>query len=204
LSRSCKTRLALRPTLPESVKICHAPRYQGRLTLAKRVHVFRSKGWRPATANELAAICGDDGDVSIIGMPQHLLKRWWNLAEADDFTTGFEGFAREIAEYLAYKNWVVPGPFLMTVEASGGKRDKTLIPSNPMRFGTGLGTLIACVNLDDENAAIALKAESGRIRIILEPGEGLMLPESGVLWNRSALGDTELAVTLLIGFPSTE
>jgi hypothetical protein len=186
------------------VKIYHAPRYQGRLTLAKRAQVFRSKGWRPATANELAAICADDGDVSIIGIPQHLLKRWWSLAETDDLTTGFEGYAREIAEYLAYKNWIVRANLLMTVVASGGKRDKALIPSNPMRFGTGVGTLIACINLDDENAAIALKAESGRIRIILEPGEGMMLPESGVLWNRSALGNSDLAVTLLIGSLSTE
>ena len=45
--------------------------------------------------------------------------------------------------------------------------------------------MVACINLDDENAAIAFKAESGRIRIILEPGEGLMFPERGVLWNRS-------------------
>jgi hypothetical protein len=187
------------------VKICQAPRYQGRLTLAKRLQVFRSKGWRPATANELATICADDGDVSVIGIPQHLLKRLWSLAESDHITTGFEGFAREIAEYIEYKNWItLPANVLMELVASGGKRDKALIPSNPMRFGTGVGTLIACINLDDENAAIALKAESGRIRIILEPGEGLMLPESGVLWNRSTLGNSDLAVTLLIGSLSTE
>ena len=186
------------------MKICQAPRYQGRLTLAKRLQVFRSKGWRPANANELAAMCADDGDVSIIGTPGHLLKRWWSLAETDDFTTGFEHYAREMAEYLAYKNWRVSANLLMTVVASGGGRDKALIPSTPMQFGKGaVGTLIACVNLDDENAAVALKAESGRIRIILEPGEGLMLPESGVLWNRSKLGDSDLAVTLLIGSLST-
>ncbi len=187
------------------MKICHAPRYQGRLTLAKRLQVFRSKGWWPATANELPAMCGDDGDVSIIGIPGHLLKRWWSLAETDDFTTGFEHYAREMAEYFAYKNWRVSANLLMMVVASGGGRDKALIPSNPMRFGNGaVGTLIACINLDDENAAVALKAESGRIRIILEPGEGLMFPDSGVLWNRSKLGNSDLAVTLLIGEVLTE
>ena len=186
------------------MKICQAPRYQGRLTLAKRLQVFRSKGWRPATANELPAICADDGDVSIIGIPGHLLKRWWRWAETDDLTTGFEHYAREMAEYLTYKNWIQPGHLLMTVVASGDKHDRALIPSNPMRFGTGVGTLIACINLDDENAAIALKAESGRIRIILEPGEGLMFPERGVLWNRSSLANSDLAVTLLIGSLSTE
>ena len=187
------------------MKICQASRYQGRLTPAKRLQVFRSKGWRAATANELTAICSDDGDVSIIGIPGHLLKRWWSLAETEDFTTGFEHYAREMAEYLTYKNWIEPGHFLMTVVASGGGRDKALIPSNPMRFGNGaVGTLIACINLDDENTAVALKAESGRIRIILEPGEGLMFPESGVLWNRSKLGNSDLAVTMLIGEVLTE
>lgn len=182
------------------MKICHAPRYQGRLTLAKRLQVFRSKGWRPATANEVAAICADDGDVSIIGIPGHLLKRWWSLAETDDFTTGFEHYAREMAEYLVYKDWIEPANFLMTVVASGCNHDRALVPSNPMRFGNGaVGMMIACINLDDENAAIAFKTESGRIRIILEPGEGLMFPERGVLWNRSKLGNSDLAVTLLIG-----
>ena len=72
-----------------------------------------------------------------------------------------------------------------------------------MRFGGGVvGTMVACINLDDENAAVALKADSGRIRMILEPGEGLMFPERGVLWNRSQLGNSDLAVTLLIGLVS--
>jgi hypothetical protein len=180
------------------VKISYAPRYQGRLTLAERLQIRVSTGWRTVNAKELATICADDGDVSIIGIPQHLLKRWWNMAETDD-VTGFEGYARELAEYFAYKNWSLPATPLMEVVASGGRRDKRLVPSNPMRFGSGVGTLFACINLDDENAAIALKAEPGRIRIILEPGEGLLMPSAGVLFNRSTLGNSDLAVTLLIG-----
>ena len=180
------------------MKISYAPRYQGRLTLAERLQIRVSTGWRTVNAKELATICGDDGDVSIIGIPQHLLKRWWSLAETDD-VTGFEGYARELVEYFAYKNWSLPATPLMEVLASVGRRDKRLVPSNPMRFGSGVGTLIACINLDDENAAIALKAELGRIRIILEPGEGLLMPSAGVLFNRSTLGNSDLAVTLLIG-----
>jgi hypothetical protein len=183
------------------VKIGHAPRYQGRLTLAERLQVFRSKGWRQATANELPAMCADDGgDLSIIGIPGHLLKRWWSLAEAEDFTPGFEGYAREMVEYLTYKNWIEPGHFLMTVVASGGNHDRALVPSNSMQFGGGaVGAMVACINLDDEKAAIAFKPESGRNRVILDPGEGLLFPERCVLWNRSKLGNSELAVTLLIG-----
>jgi hypothetical protein len=144
-------------------------------------------------------MCADDGDVAIIGIPQHLLKRWWSLAESDHIDAGFGSYAREVADYFEYKNWVLPANVLMEVVASGAKRNKRLIPSHPMRFANGVGTLFACIHLGDENAAFALKAESARIRIILEPGEGLMMPASGVLWNRSPLGNSDLAVTLLIG-----
>jgi hypothetical protein len=187
------------------VKIGHAPRYHGRLTLAERLQVFRSKRWRAAARNEVAELCSEDSiDLSIIGIPGHLLKRWWSLAEAEDFTNRFEGYARDLSEYLTYKSWIGPGHFLMTVVASGGKHESALEPSNPMRFGDAVGTLVACINLDDENAAIAFKAGSERIRVILEPGEGLMFPERCVLWNRSKLGKSDLAVTLLIGSPSTD
>jgi hypothetical protein len=186
------------------VKIRNAPRYQGRLPLEDRVQVRDSTGWRAASADELGAICADDGDVSVIGIPRHLLERWWKLAEADHITKGFDGYGREIAEYFVYKNWRLTAPVLMEVVAAGGKRDKALMPSHPMRFATGVGTLSACINLGGENAAIALKADSRRVRIILEPGEGLLMPADGVLFNRSVLGGSELAVTLLIGSLGTE
>ena len=171
------------------------------MTLAERVQVFDSTGWRAAIAAELAAMCAADGDLSIIGISRRLLKRWWSLAESGDdaLAQGFEGYAREIAEYFGYKNWSLPASALMEVVASGGKRDRALVPSHPMRFANGVGTLLAYINLGEQNAAIALGAEAARIRIILEPGEGVMLPASGIFWNPSALGNSDLAVTLLIG-----
>jgi hypothetical protein len=188
------------------VKICYAPRYQGRLAFAERVQVVCSTGWRAARADELATMYADDGNVSIIGIPRHLLKRWWELAESDQVSTGFEGFAREIAEYFEYKNWfALPANLLMeVVAASGDKHDNELVPSDRMRFANGVGRALAWINLSDENASIALEAERMRIRIILEPGEGLMVPVSGVRWNQSTLGNSELAVTLLIGSLSTD
>jgi hypothetical protein len=189
------------------VKICHAPRYQGRLAVAERLQVLRSNGWKPASADELAAMCAADGegDVAVIGIPLHLLKRWWELVESDQVSTGFEGWGRELVEYLKYKSWfALPPNVFMEVVAAGGKQDKKPVPSNPMRFSNGVGTALACINLSDENAAIALKVERTRIRIILEPGEGLTFPVSGVRWNRSVLGRAELAVTLIIGSLSTD
>ncbi len=182
-------------------RICDAPRYQSRLTLAERVQVFDSTGWRAGNADELASMCADDGDLSVIGIPRRLLKRWWSLAESGDdaLAQGFEGLGCEIAEYFKYKNWNWPELALLEVVAAESHRDKALVPSNPMRFCNGVGTLLACINLDDKNLAIALGPESARIRVILEPGEGLTMPTGGVLWNRSALANSDLAVTLLIG-----
>ncbi|MGA7871222.1 MAG: hypothetical protein WCA22_10015 [Candidatus Binatus sp.] len=190
------------------MKIRDAPRYQSRLTPAERVQVFDSSKWKPASADELAAWTGNRepsaDDVLVIGIPRHLLKRWWSLAESDHITKGFEGYGREVAEYFEYKKWRWPVLALLEVVAAGGKGDRALVPSNPMRFGNGVGTLFACINLGEENAAIAIDAGSGRIRVILEPGEGVMLPESGIRWNRSALGGSDVAITMLIGELSTE
>jgi hypothetical protein len=182
------------------VKIRHAPRYQSRLTLAERVQVLDSSGWPLANADEIASMGDDDGDVAIIGIPRHLLKRWWSLVESDHVTTGFEGYAREIAEYFMYKNWILPANAVMEVAGSDGHGDGALVPSHPTRFSTGVGKLLACINLGDENAAIAFGAASAQIRVVLEPGEGVMLPVGGaILWGRSTLGSSDVAVTLLIG-----
>jgi hypothetical protein len=187
------------------LRICNAARYQGRMTLAERIEVFDATGWRSAEADELASMCADDGDVSVIGIPRHLLKRWWDMAERQTTDAEFKSYSLEIAQYFQYKNWSIPTVnVLMSVVAAGGKRDEALVPSHPMRFAEGVGTLNAANNLDDENAAIAVGTETAKIRVILEPGEGLTFPASGVLWNRSVLGDSDLAVTLLIGSLATE
>ena len=187
-------------------RICHAARYQGRLTLAQRVQVFEFGQWRPATAEELAAICAGvgEGAVSVIGIPGHLLKRWWKLAESDPGTGAFDIFGTDIAAYFVYKEWPLQAPLLIEVVGSEDEPDKPLIQSRDMRLGSGVGTVLACINVDEENAAVALGTESGRIRIILEPGEGLMLPSTGVLWNRSALDGSGPAVTMLLAVLSPE
>ena len=175
------------------------------MTLADRIQVFEVSGWRSADADELAAICADNGDVSVIGIPRHLLKRWWDMAERHTADVEFKSYSLEIAQYFQYKNWSIPTVnVLMSVVAAGGNRDEALVPSHPMRFAEGVGTLIAAVNLDDENAAIAVGIETAKTRVILEPGEGLAFPASGVLWNRSVLDNSDLAVTLLIGSLATE
>jgi hypothetical protein len=186
-------------------RISNAARYQGRMTLAERLQVFEGTGWRSAHADELAAICADNSDVSVIGIPRHLLKRWWDMAERHATDAEFKSYSLELAQYFQYKNWSIPSVnVLMSVVAAGGKCDEALVLSHPMRFAEGVGTLIAAINLDDENAAIAVGIETAKIRVILEPGEGLTFPASGVLWNRSVLGDSDLAVTLLIGSLATE
>ena len=182
-----------------SFRISNAPRYQCRLTLAERLQLSGDRGWRPASADDLARLCSDDGDVSVIGLPQHLLKRWWRMAESDEIATGFPGYAREVVEYFRYKNWNLPPVPILEAVAADGKPDEALVPSHPTRFSNGVATLFAAINLADENSAIALGAEFARIRVVLEPGEGLMFPPRNIFWNHSALDDSNLAFTLLIG-----
>ena len=171
----------------------------------------------------------------MIAIPKHLLKRWWSLAEAGDgnltkISAGFENYAREVAEYFNYKNWTLPADAVMEVVVSDGARDAAevdgvttlgLQSSRATSFSAGVGTMLACINLGDENVAIVLGAESSgqacdqagesanvcaeklaRIRVILESGEGVMLPPGGILWNRSTLGTSDLEVLLLIGLLS--
>lgn len=217
-------------------RIRHAARYQSRLTLGERVQVFDSTGWQPASASELAAASSDNGtplptEVAVIAIPKHLLKRWWSLAEAGDgnltdISAGFENYAREVAEYFNYKNWMLPADAVMEVVVSDGAHNADevdgvttfgLQSSRATRFSAGAGTTLACINLGDANAAIVLGAESSdqageeanlcaaklaRIRVILEPGEGVMLPPGGFLWNRSTLGTADLDILLLIGLLS--
>ena len=221
-------------------RIGHAARYQSRLTLGERLQVFDSTGWRPASASELAAASSDNGtplrtEVAVIAIPKHLLKRWWSLAEAGDgnltdISAGFENYAREVAEYFNYKNWMLPADAVMEVVVSDGERNPAevdgvttlgLQSSRATRFSAGVGTTLACINLGDANAAIVLGAGSSgqagdqageeanpcaeklaRIRVILEPGEGVMLPAGGILWNRSTLGTADVDVLLLIGLLS--
>ena len=52
------------------------------MTLAERMQVFelqRLAVCRPRTS--WRTMCADNGDLSVIGIPGHLLKRWWSLAE---------------------------------------------------------------------------------------------------------------------------
>lgn len=172
-----------------------------------------STGWRGASADEMEAARVDEqgqpaGDVSVIAIPRHLLKRWWNLAESGDgdpthINPGFESYAREIAEYFNYKSWPLPTDAVMEVAVSD---DVTSVPqpSRATRFSRGVGTLLAVINLGDENLGIALGAEPAQVGVILEPGEGVMLPAGGILWKLATLPGSDLAVTLLIGRLSTD
>jgi hypothetical protein len=189
------------------VKICHASRYQSRLSLAERVKVLDSTGWRPAGEEELTTICADAGDVSVVAIPRHLLKRWWSMAESDDdfahTPAGFESYAREIAEYFNYKRWDLPADAVMEVVVADSAKQPPQ-SSRATRFSGGIGKLLACLNLGDENIAIDLDEDPTRIRVVLEAGEGVMLPSAGIWWSRSALDGTELTVTLLIGTLSSQ
>jgi len=149
-------------------------------------------------------MCVEDGDISVIGIPGHLLKRWWSLAEKDDVTTGFDDYARELAEYFNYKSWELPRDAVMEVVASCSERELEPQSLLATRFSKALGQLHACINLGDENSAIGLGVRPPAVRVILEPGEGLIFPAAAELWSCSTVGNSNLAVTLLIGSIATD
>ena len=121
--------------------------------MAERIQVFEAAGWRSADANELATMCADNGDVSVINLPRHLLKRWWGMAESKDTAAEFKSYSFEIAQYFQYKQWSIPTVnVLMSVVAAGGKCDEALVPSHPMRFAEGVGTLTAAIKVPTPSA----------------------------------------------------
>jgi hypothetical protein len=193
------------------VRICHADRYQSRLTIADRVQVFESGRWRAATADELDACTRREdsttGDLSVFAIPKHLLKRWWDLAESGDsvnINPGFEHYARELAEYFNYKSWDLPSDAVMEIVVSSSEHAAEPQPLHATQFNKARGRLHACINLGEENSAISLGAQPADVRVILEPGEGVMFPNADVLWSRSTVGSSDLSVTLLIGSIATD
>jgi len=198
------------PPDPPGFRICHAARYQSRLTLAERLQAFHDAAWRTVSASELTALTNSERsarDVSVIAIPKHLLKRWWSLVESDKdgLDAGFRLYSREIAEYLNYKGWALPPGALMEAVAIDQARETPWMKSSAAtRFANGLGTLLAVINLGDEELGMVLGDESVRIRIILEPGEGVMLPRVDILWDLSIVSRSNLTTVLLIGLLSPQ
>lgn len=135
--------------------------------------------WRSPTAEELALLTQSavelESSVCLFGLPTHLRSRWWGLLEqsANALTSGqlpgFDAFANQVVEFLAFKNLPVPqGSCCELVVSGAGER---FIPR------TTQGRLWGAINPGDEETSIVLVSASGVVlRLLLASGEGCRLP----------------------------
>jgi hypothetical protein len=161
-------------------------------------------GWRPATDAELALLVEDPvagapatQSSQLFTIPAHLRSQWWVVADGlTDTPMGdspaYQGFVRAVASFLAFKGLPLPGRCAFDVVLSPGKA-RTFSPGLDAG-GAGqtapLSSTVACVNLGDGPVSLVflnlpadrLRAilEAGpdypRVRLFLEPGEGVWLP----------------------------
>lgn len=155
--------------------------------------------WRPPAAGELALLVaapeppppgtlpvlggGDgtgavrdaDGAVALFQIPEHLRAAWWDLldaaAAADRPVEGFDGFAGQVAEFLAFKRLGLPaGVHAEAVVTAAGERSIRRDPETGSAAGLGptvapwsawppagevVPRLCAVVNLGDEPSGVA-------------------------------------------------
>jgi hypothetical protein len=189
-----------------------APDWAARLTVGTGVREadgrFFARGpWRPLTAAEMALLVagpesGPEQDAEagfLFQIPGHLRAAWWDLldrsVEAGDTTLpGFEGFTRQVAEFLRFKQMEVPpGLQMEAVVTAAGRCSMRSDPETGTPAGLGpslapwavcalleggvLPRLWAVVNLGDEDTQLVLIAVPiqglASQRALLHPGQPL-------------------------------
>jgi hypothetical protein len=164
---------------------------------------FFARGpWRPLTADEIGLLIsgpesGPEKDAEtgcLFQLPGHLRAAWWELLDRSfeapgAALPGFEGFTRQVAEFLRFKHMEVPPSLQMeaVVTAAGRcsmRSDRQtgdpagLGPSLPPWAacapleGAWLPRLWAVVNLGDEDTLLVLIAQAIRAlaaKLALEP-----------------------------------
>jgi hypothetical protein len=183
-------------TLSPRCRLAVAPRFHlaadwaGRLTVGTGVseadgRFFPRGPWRPLTADELTLLTsgprsGPEKDAEagcLFQIPGHLRGAWWKLldrsVEAPDAgLPGFEGFTRQVADFLRFKHMEVPpGLQMEAVVTAAGRCSMRSDPETGAPAGLGpslapwavcpppegfLPRLWAVVNLGDEDTRLVL------------------------------------------------
>jgi hypothetical protein len=174
-----------------------APRFHqaadwaGRLTAGAGVseadgRFFPRGPWRPLTSNEITLLTSrpatdpeKDAEAGcLFQIPDHLRAAWWELLDRSveaggAALPGFEGFTRQVAEFLRFKHMEAPPGLLMEAVVTAAGRcsmrsdPETGAPAGlgpslppwaawPLPEGVVLPRLWAVVNLGDEDARLIL------------------------------------------------
>jgi hypothetical protein len=170
--------------------------------------------WRPAVADELAALVLDPtrpgareeltGCLCLFVVPAHLRSGFWDLlAQAREnganFADGFSAFAAEVASFLAFKQMPLPAGavFELVVNRPG---QAAPLAASPLWGLINLGEDAASVVVLDAPSGDRPAPEHPPVRLRLEPGEGARIPAGLLLGGARAEGD-QPEVLLLVRWP---
>jgi hypothetical protein len=223
--------------LRSGCRLVVAPRFQMLPDWSRRLRVgagleatdgsfFPLLPWRPPTTDELALLVHDasreqlsvedlESSLCLFQLPEHLWSRWWNLLESaagvlgNGDIPGFDLFADQVREFLAFKRLPVPNHSRFDVVITNPTRTPGAEePCQPYQWGgINLGddeTCVVVVNLSCQQREMELRrrfpaeplpAIEGKlagqflrycsdyppIGLMLAPGEGYRLPRGGLL-----------------------
>ena len=197
-----------------------APR---RLLLGPAVREIESRrqpitAWRSPNADELAMLQPAEdaatspeghGTVALFHLPAHLRSAWWRLLEqsvgciAEGRIAGFDTFATQVVEFLAFKEMAVPsGAHCSVVVRDPGRQpiqDRAAAAMGP--DAPPWSSLWGRINLGDEEAGVVLFngcPDCSTVRLTLGPGEGFRLPREDVLVDGYIADNYEPEVLLVI------
>jgi hypothetical protein len=167
--------------------------------------------WRPLRADEKDAFVQDGAgsaeDVLLFSLPRHLQQKWTNLLEQaaaeTGALTGFNAFAANVAELLAFKGLVLPADSVLEARAVAPGQ-----PTVELVEAASGWRLWGAVNMGDEAAAVVFdtlaETATPAVRLLLEPGEGFRLPERALRVSGYTLERQEPDVWFLVRRPETK
>jgi hypothetical protein len=181
-----------------------APRFHLSADWSHRLAV--GSAWQAPRSDVLEALVRDSAvagdDILLFNLPRHLQQKWANLVEQtaeSGALTGFDAFAAQVADLLAFKKLAVPPGSILDVQV--------LAPGQSVELMNREGwQLWGAVNLGDEAAAVVFddlaKTATLPVRLLLQPGEGFRLPERAVRVASWTLERLEPDVLLVVRCPT--
>jgi hypothetical protein len=200
-----------------------APRFANSLDWRERLQVGRREtSWRPASESECALLVANDAteetwrqDICLFSIPEHLRAKWWNLAARQIETLparldGMEPFAQAVAEFAQFKRLPLPRrcAFDVTLTSPQEAHQTPLAEAELFEASNAVAAnspVVARINLGDERTALVFSnagpahlADAPLVRLVLDPGEGVWLPDTDVIYGVDHSGKTDLDVWLIL------
>jgi hypothetical protein len=188
--------------------------------------------WRPPSPDELRLLIGAAGTgadtgacLALFNIPQRLRTQWWALAasespDAPDSADAFTEFARQVLEYLQFKQMLLPAACTVEVVVHPPGQASLRLATGGLTAPAAPDGVLATINLGDEvstrvllnhvdgpmalpiharaRAFLSACRDYPLVQIALHPGEGLWLPHEPVILDGDTRGRSDIDVQLLI------